>query len=682
MMSRTVRALTGALCFSLAAVSARAQEAAPLHKGDLVRFLTGSTYSKPEIAAIIRRACLAFGPTSRDYTNLRDLGATQAVIGAMQNCTANGNKVARAEIAAPAPIRPMEIDLPYRGVSATAGTVALYTVTIHRGPTPLSGVRLLLQGSREIPGGAQAELNANTDRDGHATFSIPAGSTAGTYNLKIADADGVELRGVIDFVLTTIPAAPSLAKVSPQTLDIGAGPRGTRDITVTVTDPFSNPVSQLPVVLKRFPPRGAAVLPTQITDNAGIAHFAIQTASLQDGDSIVVSVNDRAYATVRVTAAAEISNLLIDAERQLSEGSLSGDGAYDSVLTVDPNNTRALIGRGYIRSAQGKYDQATQDFTAALNAPEDRANALTGLGYIALRRNDLATASARFDEALKLDASDNGAATGRAYAELWRLDPRQASHRAAALASPRPVSYPVDAASQLRAGIDFFAARNAKSAEKSLSAAAAAAPTWAECVLRASTRTSGGRADVARGLGLQSLPAAPPERRGQERHREAHGRTRSKSGKSLRARHHPGRWPVLHAPAGARNRRVGWRGRERGMGAQVHAKDFHRSIRASVHRRERAQEPHDGCGGGRRHLAARRDRGGDSRVECARRSVSAANGGGCGAEEELGATALFSDGGLRSGRRAFGGCVQYCDPLRGWIGESKATANCELRVRR
>ena len=477
-MSRTVRALAGALCFSLAATSARAQEAAPLHKGDLVRFLTGSTYSKPEIAAIIRRACLAFGPTTRDYSNLRDLGATPAVIDAMQNCTANGNKVARAEIATPAPIRPMEIDLPYRGVSATAGTVALYTVTIHRGPTPLSGVRLLLHGSREITGGPQAELNANTDRDGHATFSIPAGSTAGTYNLRIADADGVEMHGVTDFVLTTIPSAPSLVKVTPQTLDIGASARGTRDITVTVTDPFSNPVSQLPVVLKRYPARGAATLPSQITDNTGIAHFSIQTAPLQDGDSIVVTVNDRPYATVRVTAAAEITNLLLEAERQLSEGSLSAEGAYDSVLTVDPNNARALIGRGYIRSAQSKYDPAKQDFDAAFKDGDDRAGALTGLGYLALRRNDLATASARFDEALKIDPNDPGAATGRAYAELWRLDPRQAPHRAVALASPRPVTYPADAANQLRAGIDFFAARNAKSAEKSLTAAAAAAPAW------------------------------------------------------------------------------------------------------------------------------------------------------------------------------------------------------------
>jgi len=478
MMSRIARALTGALCLSLAVTTARAQDAAPLHKGDLVRFLTGSTYSKPEIAAIIRRACLAFSPTARDNDNLKELGATPAVLDAMKTCSDNGNKVARAEIATPAPIRPMEVDLPYRGFSATAGTVALFTVTIRRGPTPLSGVRLLLHGSREIPGGAQAELNANTDRDGHATFSIPAGSTAGNYNLRIADADGVEMNGVTDFVLTTLPSAPSLVKVTPQTLDIGAGARGTREVTVAVSDPFGNPAPQLIVALREYPQRSAARMPTQVTDNAGIAHFAVQAAPLQDGDSLVVSIGDKPYATLRVTAAAEITTLLLEAERQLSEGSVTAEGAYDSVLQVDPNNTRALIGRGYILSSEGKQEPATQDFEAALKDGDDRAGALTGLGYLALRRSDLTNATTRFSEAMKIDSSDAGAATGLAYSELWRIDPRQSPHRAAALASPRPTTYPAEAANKLRAGIDFFAARNLAGADRSLSSAAAAAPAW------------------------------------------------------------------------------------------------------------------------------------------------------------------------------------------------------------
>ncbi len=508
-MSRTARALTGALCFMLAASSVRAQDAAPLHKGDLVRFLTGSTYSKPEIAAIIRRACLAFAPTSRDNENLKELGATPAVLDAMKTCSENGNKVGRAERETPAPIRPMEVDLPYRGFSATAGTVALFSVTIHRGPTPLSGVRLLLHGSRDIPGGAQAELTANTDRDGHATFSIPAGSTAGNYNLKIADADGVEMHGVTDFVLTTLPSAPSLVKVTPQTLDIGASTRGARDITVTVSDPFGNPGSQIAVALRQFPLRGAARIPAQVTDAAGVAHFTVQSAPLQDGDSLVVSIGDKPYATLRVTAAAEITTLLLEAERQLSEGSATAEGAYDSVLTVDPNNTRALIGRGYILSSQGKQEPATRDFEAALRDGDDRAGALTGLGYLALRRSDLTNAATRFREASKIDAGDAGAATGLAYTELWRLDPRQLPHRTVALASPRPVAYPAEAANGLRAGIDFFAARNLKSAESALNTAAAAAPAWPDVyytralVYQAEKKTSLAIADFQRYLQLR-----------------------------------------------------------------------------------------------------------------------------------------------------------------------------------
>jgi Tfp pilus assembly protein PilF len=513
MMSRTSRALAGALCFSLAATAARAQEAVPLHKGDLVRFLTGSTYSKPEIAAIVRRACLAFGPTARDYQDLRGLGATAAVVDAMKRCAENNNKVARAVTAAPAEVRPMEIDLPYRGVTAPAGSVALYTVAVHRGSTPMAGVRLLLRGSREIAGGAHAELIANTDRDGRATFSIPAGTTAGNTNLKIADADGVQMNGVTDFVLTTLPASPSLVNVTPQTIDIGAGGRGARDITVAVNDPFSNPVPRTTVMLKQLPARNSAIAPSQITDNAGVAHFSVQTASLEDGDSLVVSIADRAFATIHVSAAAEITTLLLEAERRLSEGSLTAEGAYDSVLAVDPNNTRALVGRGYVRAAQAKYEPASHDFEEALKSGQDRVTALTGLGYLALRRNDLTSAAARFDEALHIDSTDQGAATGRAYAELWRLDPRQASHRSAALASPRPVSYPASAANQLRAGIDFFAARNTAAASRALTSAASAAPSWPDVyyeralVYQAQGNTSQAIADFQRYLQLRPSAA-------------------------------------------------------------------------------------------------------------------------------------------------------------------------------
>ncbi len=251
-------------------------------------------------------------------------------------------------------------------------------------------------------------------------------------------------------------------------------------------------------MLKSYPARGSAVTPTQITDKDGVAHFAIQTGQLQDGDSLIVSIADRPYATLHVTAAAEITTLLLEAERRLSEGNVTALGAYDSVLAVDPNNTRALVGRGYILASQAKYEPASRDFDVALRSNEERTNALTGLGYVALRRGDLVNASARFDEALRIDSTDAGAATGRAYAELWRLDPRQASHRTQALASPRPVAYPAAAAHQLRAGIDFFAARNTANADRALTSAASTAPSWADVYYeRALVYQAEGRSSLA-----------------------------------------------------------------------------------------------------------------------------------------------------------------------------------------
>jgi tetratricopeptide (TPR) repeat protein len=499
MTSRTASALVCALCISFGTTAAaRAQDAAPLHKGDLVRFLTGTTYSKPEIAAIIRRACLAFSPTTRDFQNLRDLGATTSIVGAMRECTANNNRAARAATAAPAPVRPVEIDLPYRRVSAPAGAVAQLTVTVHRGDTPLSGVRLMLHGSRAIPNGANVDLGANTDRDGHATFSIPAGTVAGSYQLKVADLDAAEVRGATDVVLTTLPAAPSQARVTPPALTIGAGARGARELSVLVADAFANPVPRLEVQLRPSPARGAAGPLTQSTNDAGVAQFSVPTTSLRAGDSLVVAAGDRSLATVHVTAGAQMTTLLLDAERQLTEGRTSAEPAYDSVLSVDPNNSSALLGRGYARTALGKYDQATQDFQAALRGSDSRADGLTGLGYVALRQGDLATAAKQFQDALAADSGDAAASTGLAYAELWRIDPRQAPHRTAALASPRPTAYPAAAAEQLRAGISFFAAHNLTAADRALSSAASAAPAWADVFYtRALVRQAQGHASLA-----------------------------------------------------------------------------------------------------------------------------------------------------------------------------------------
>lgn len=483
-MSRYLASLI-ALPFVLVTTSvAHSQAESALRKSDLVRYLTGSTYSKPEIAAIVRRNCLAFVPSARDRQDLKQLGATDEILREIDRCVNSGNRASSSEApskpAAPAPPVTPTLTVINGLASATSGSVAYISVDLARGETPVPGARLMLKGATNIPGGARSDPVAITDNSGRATFTVPAGTHAGTYRMTVATSDGSPLDGTTAVSLSTMPAGASLATVNPPAIAIGAGARGTRELSVAVNDAFGNPVSKTTVQLRPYPQRTGLGTLTETTNDAGVAKFSIQTQPLQAGDSLVVSVGDRAVTSVRVTAAEQVTALLLEAERQLATGQAGAIAAYDSVLSVDPTSTRALLGRGYAESAGGKFDAATRDFQTAMHEGEDVSGAHTGLGYVALRRGDFAGAAAHFQDALHAASGDPAASTGLAYAELWRTDSRQAPHRTDALASWRPTSYPAAAADNLRSGIASFAARNTAAAERSLTSAAGAAPGWAD----------------------------------------------------------------------------------------------------------------------------------------------------------------------------------------------------------
>ncbi|HKT08336.1 MAG TPA: tetratricopeptide repeat protein [Gemmatimonadaceae bacterium] len=501
-MSRYVASLI-ALPFVLFTSSvAHGQAETALRKSDLVRYLTGSTYSKSEIAAIVRRNCLAFVPSARDRDDLKQLGATDAILREIDRCVSSGNRASSTETpskpAAPAPPVTPTLTVINGLASAMSGSVAYISVDLARGETPVPGARLMLKGATDIPGGARSDPVAITDNTGRATFTVPAGTHAGTYRMTVVTPDGSPLEGTTAVSLNTTPAGASLATVNPPAIAIGAGPRGTRELSVAVNDAFGNPVSKAAVQVRPYPQRPGLGTLTQSTNDAGVAKFSISTQPLQAGDSLVVSVGDRAVASVRVTAAEQVTALLLEAERQLATGQSGAIAAYDSVLSVDPTNTRALFGRGYAESAGGKFDAATRDFQTALHEGEDASGAHTGLGYVALRRGDFAGAAPHFQEALRSAAGDPAASTGLAYADLWRTDSRQAPHRADALAASRPAAYPAAAADSLRTGIASFAARNTTAAERALTSAAGAATTWPDVYYtRALVYQAEGRSDKA-----------------------------------------------------------------------------------------------------------------------------------------------------------------------------------------
>ena len=72
------------------ASSVQAQERSPLQKSEIVRLLTSGTYSSAEVITIIQQNCLSFTPTSRDRTDFRALGASQAILDEIDRCVDQG----------------------------------------------------------------------------------------------------------------------------------------------------------------------------------------------------------------------------------------------------------------------------------------------------------------------------------------------------------------------------------------------------------------------------------------------------------------------------------------------------------------------------------------------------------------------------------------------------------------
>jgi len=89
-------ALAGHLCAGAAHAQGGGTE--PFRKVELVRLLGSRAMSTPEIAALVRRNCVAFRPSERDRADLRAAGADDAVFAAIDQCLR-----ARAPANRPAP---------------------------------------------------------------------------------------------------------------------------------------------------------------------------------------------------------------------------------------------------------------------------------------------------------------------------------------------------------------------------------------------------------------------------------------------------------------------------------------------------------------------------------------------------------------------------------------------------
>src|SRR5712691_11058896 len=135
---RSVRSgLTVLLLASFAAPLA-AQAPPPLDKTELIRLLTNPLFAQTEVADVVRRSCLTFHPTERDWADLRSVGAGGEVIASAAACDTRrttsfaGNSAVSAE-----PPKPITAVAQPAEIVMTAGNAPTVRVRLSRGRTPI-----------------------------------------------------------------------------------------------------------------------------------------------------------------------------------------------------------------------------------------------------------------------------------------------------------------------------------------------------------------------------------------------------------------------------------------------------------------------------------------------------------------------------------------------------------------
>jgi hypothetical protein len=285
------------------------QEAVSLQKSDIIRLLSGTTYTQAEVAGIIRQSCLSFTPTERDRSDFRALGAGQAVMGAIDGCVGAGA---------------LRLSMPRSVFQASVGGSVSVTADVREGVGPAEGVRLRLLGSGAIPGGPSGTVTAVSDARGRAVFRVPVGTRAATYNLTI-DAAPRTLSGSGAVTVRAMPGAPATATAVPDPLLVDQDDVALR---VEVRDRYGNVVPAAEVEARSGEAAGARVLFEGTASRSGDLSVSLSPGVLADVDRLVLRSGQTVLGSVAVQHAAPALARIVfvagadqsaDSGRELSE---------------------------------------------------------------------------------------------------------------------------------------------------------------------------------------------------------------------------------------------------------------------------------------------------------------------------------------------------------------------------
>jgi thioredoxin-like negative regulator of GroEL len=279
-----------------------AQQVEPLQKSDIIRLLTGTTYTKAEVAGIVRQSCLSFSPTERDRADFQSLGADDAVMSAIDGCT---RQPAGAEV---------QLSMDRRIFSASVGDTVRIPATVTRSGSGVSGLRLRLVGSAAIRGGAGSDAVEFSDAAGSVSFEVPVGTSAATYNMTV-DAD-VALGGPRAVTLRVSGAVATQASAAPDPLPL-VSEQEPASFRVEVRDRFGNPVSGASVTVRAGSETGAVVF-SGTSGSAGELEGQVAASTLGGANRLVIMTGSTVlgFAGIARPAARAVSLLAISGERQ------------------------------------------------------------------------------------------------------------------------------------------------------------------------------------------------------------------------------------------------------------------------------------------------------------------------------------------------------------------------------
>ncbi|HUL48590.1 MAG TPA: Ig-like domain-containing protein [Gemmatimonadales bacterium] len=343
-----------------------AQGAEPLRKTDVVRLLSNPVIPKTEVADLIRRNCLAFQPSERDWADLRALGASADVLASIGGCKERHAPPAAAATA------PLVASALTTQVDAPAGGEANVAILFKRAGLVRAGIDVLLRGQG-------FESGATTDENGIARFHFLVGRRAGTFTLSAALPAGAAITNARPITLVVHPGPPAVATVQPVQLDLITSPSdGPLTVTAVVADTFGNTFAREAVQL-RGDPLGSHPI-SQATDSSGAVVFSIPRSAIRRAGTLAVVIRGDRLAQLPVIYSDEVSDT-----RSGFQNSTVLDGIVRKRLS-EPLvfEVRSMTGRplsGRLVAFRGDNADVTPD--SALTDSAGRARVTVTLGMLA-----------------------------------------------------------------------------------------------------------------------------------------------------------------------------------------------------------------------------------------------------------------------------------------------------------